>query len=390
VIADRDPIVARALDLFMPELDVDAGALLVAARADAAGTRAVRRRRQTVAAVAFAVFLLLAGGAIAAQQFDLLPFLHSNDRNTARFTVSPSGTYQGAVPEALSCVSAKAGTFVCNVAGTMAPGNRTYQLGMRVDEVPDLTRQGMLDSLDKAEAGGADPDQIARVRNDLDKVGDDFIRALAVLSRIETVAGGGGSTSPSGTERVPPRGVPSWTACREVTLTTYGCRPLAALTGVASGTPLYFLQPSSDWRTIKAPRTQQSDFMILLERVLGRKPNADERRFFIDFATVAVGTGSSSSGPTQTQTVGTPGPKAAAMLAPQSLGVPTRIVSATGQPLPRRLPRGLRQSGTSLYRVAFDTLRADGVDKVRRHTIYVYVTRSAKLRVWSVALVASK
>jgi hypothetical protein len=40
--------------------------------------------------------------------------------------------------------------------------------------------------------------------------------------------------------------------------------------------------------------------------------------------------------------------------------------------------------------VVFDTLRADGVDRVGRDTIYVYVTRSDKLRVWSVALVASK
>jgi hypothetical protein len=390
VIADRDPIVARALDLYLPELDANAGALFVAARADAAGMRVVRRRRQTIAALAFAAFLLLAGAAVAAQQFDLLPFLHTNDRNTARFAVSPSDTYQGAAPQALSCANAKVGTFVCNVTGTMAPGNRTYQLGMRVDEVPSLTRQGMLDSLDKAQAGGADPNQIARVRDDLDKVGDDFIRALAVLSRIETVAGGDGSTSSSGAERVPPRGVPAWTACREVTLTTYSCRPLAALTGVASGTPLYFLQPSSDWRTVKAPRTQQSDFMILLERVLGRKPNADETRFFIDFATVTVGTASSSSGPTQTQTVGTPGPRAAALLAPQSLGVPTRIVSATGLPLRQHPPGALRRTGTRLYRVVFDTLRADGVDRVGCHTIYVYVTRSDELHVWSVALVASK
>jgi hypothetical protein len=40
--------------------------------------------------------------------------------------------------------------------------------------------------------------------------------------------------------------------------------------------------------------------------------------------------------------------------------------------------------------VTFDLLRTDGVDQPGRHTIYVYVTRSAKLRVWSVALVTSK
>ena len=255
--------------------------------------------------------------------------------------------------------------------------------------MPDLTRQSLLDALNKAQ--GADPAEVARARSDLDAVGDDFIRALAVASRMETVAGGGGSTGSSGTERVPPPGVPSWTACRELTLTTYRCRPLAALTGVASGTPLYYLQPSKDWRTVQAPPTQQSDFGVVFERMLGRKPSAAETRFFIDFATIGSASGS-SSGPTNGKgtPIGLSSPRATALLAPRSLGVGTRVVSATAQPLPRRLPSGLARSGTRLYRVVFDVLRGSGLDKPGRRTIYVYVAGGPVPGVWRVAWVATK
>jgi len=391
VIADKDPFVGRALDLFLPELEVDPTVLLAAARADAAGLRAARRRRQTVLAVAFATLLLLAGAAVAAQKLDLLPFLHTNDRNAARFSINPSRRYRGAAPLALTCATARNGRFVCNVSGPLASGKRQYALGMRTDKVPLLSRQSMLAALTRAQAQGADPAQVARVRSDLDAVDDDFIRALAVVARIETVSGGG-PNSPSGTERVPPAGVPAWAACRELTLTTYRCRPLAALTGVASGTPLYFLQPSADWRRVKGPQPDRFQFDRLLERVLGRKPNAAETRFFIDFATVAVGSG---GGPTKT-VQGTPiavsDAQGAARLAAQSLGVRTRVVSVTVRPLPhRRLPGGLRRSSNvRLYRVVLDLLRANGIDKPGRNTIYVYVTRSAKLGVWRVAWLSQK
>lgn len=390
--AYRDPIVGRALDLFVPELDTDAGALFAAASADAAGMRTVRRRRQTIAALAFAVFLLLAGAAVAAQQFDLLPFLHTNDRNTARFSVNPSGTYHGAAPLALACPAAHQGAFTCNVTGGLPPGKRLYERGLSTDKVLLLTRQSLLDELDKAQALGADPAEIARVRSDLDVVGDDFIRALAIVARIETVGSGSRSAGPSGIERVPPRGVPSWTACRELTLTTYSCRPLAARTGVATGTPLYFLQPSKDWRTVQAPPPQQSNFDVLLERVLGRKPNAAETRFLVDFLTVAATTGS-SSGPKQgqTTTVGRPSARATALLAPRSLGVRTRNVSARALPLPEHLPGGLTRAGDlRLYSVVFDLLRAHGASKAGLHTLFVYVDRAKAPGVWRIVWISTK
>jgi hypothetical protein len=383
VTAGKDPMIGRALDLLVPEFDDAPDGLLFAAQTGATRLRAVRRRRQTVAVVAFAALLLFAGAAVAAKKYDLLPFLHTSDRNSARFSVSPSRTYHGAAALALTCPGANGrGGFVCHVSSPLAGDTRNYELGMRTDKVPLLTRQSMLASLEHAQ--GVDPAQVAKVRSDLAGVGDDFIRALAILARIDTVSGGSGSSGPTGTERVPPRGVPAWAACHEVTLATFRCRPLAALRGVASGTPLYRLQPSRDWRRVKAPDSQPSDFGLVLERLLGRKPTAAETRFFIDFATVAANAVGGPTGPTGgTRIIGVSNAHGAALLAARSLGVRTRNVSALAQPLPHKLPGGLTRVGTRLYRVAFD-LRAE------RRTLYVYVNRSARLHVWRVVWVATK
>ena len=390
MIAGKDPLVGRALDVLVPDFDVTPDELLLAAHADATRVRGVRRRRQTVAALAFATLLLFAGAAVAAKQYDLLPFLHTNDRNSARFSVNPGHTYHGAAPLALTCPGAGEELFVCHVSSPLAGGTRIYELGMRTDSVPLLTRASMLASLDHVE--GVDPAQVARVRDDLGRVGDDLIRALAVVARIETVSAGQ-SSGPSGTERVPPRGVPVWVACRELTLATFRCHPLAALVGVANGTPLYSLQQSPDWRRVQAPPQQQHDLGRELERVLGRKPNADETRFLVDFLTVAASAGG-SSGPTTSggTPIGKSDARSTALLAPQGLGVRTHVVSAAAQSLPHRpLPGGLIRSATRLYRVTFDLLRADGVDRAGRHTLYVYVNRSAKLGgVWRVVWVATK
>lgn len=387
MIADRDPFVAQALDLLVPDLDFAPDTLLAGAHARAASLRGARRRRWTVIAVAFAVLLLFAGGAIAADKAGLLSFLHTNDKNSARFTVNPHGTYHGTAPLALACPRADNGRFVCNVTGVMATGNRQYQLGMRVDKVPSLTRAGLNASLDKAAASGADPAQVAKSRSDLAAIGDDFLRALAVLSRFETVSSSSGPNS-AGTERVPPRGVPAWAACREITLTTSSCRPLAALVGVKSGTPLYYLQRSPDWRTIKAPPQQQSDFTAQLERLLGRKLDADEIRFFVDLATIgsASSSGSGGSGLTRGAVTATSDPHGTALIAPQNLGVRARNISAVAQPLPHgRLPGGLTYSAkTRLYRVTFDIVgRA-------RQAIYVYVSHHRKLGVWEIAWLSTK
>jgi hypothetical protein len=390
VIAGKDPMVGQALDLLVPDFAVDPDQLLPAAYAGAATVRATRRRRRTVAVVAVAALLLFAGAAIAADKAGLLPFLHTNDRNSARFSISRTRAYHGAAPLALACPSARTGSFTCHVSGVMAPGNRNYERGESTDSQPPLTWQSMLDSLDKEQAAGADPAQIARVRADLANVGDDFIRALAVLTEVETVSSGSGSSRPSGTERVPPRGVPAWAACREVNLATFRCGPLAGRRSVASGTPLYFLQPSRDWRRVESPPPDESDFGLELERVLGRKVTPAETRFFIDLATVASTSSSSSGTAGPGAEVAVPTPEGAAQLAPQSLGVTTGLVSATAEPLPHRLRDGLRRGATRLYRVVFYLAHSDGPDAAGNHTIYVYVTYRRKLGVWDVAWVGAK
>jgi hypothetical protein len=96
------------------------------------------------------------------------------------------------------------------------------------------------------------------------------------------------------------------------------------------------------------------------------------------------------SGTTQGTPIAVGDSRDTAKLAPESLGIRTRIVSATAQPLPRRLPEGLRPGATRLYRVVFDLLRSDGRDAAGRHTIYVYVTHRRKLGVWDVAWVDTK
>jgi hypothetical protein len=393
VIADRDPFVAQALDLLVPDLDFDPDTLLSGAHARAASLTASRRRRLTVAVLVFAALLLFSGAAIAADKAGLLPFLHTNDKNSARFSVSPAGTYRGAAPLALACPGAGKHTFVCNVTGAMTQGNRNYQLDMRVDKVPSLTRQGLTASLDKAAASGADPAQIARVRSDLAAVGDDFIRALGVLTRIETVSSSSGPSA-DGTERVPPRGVPAWAACREVTLTTFRCRALARLVGVKSGTPLYTLQPSKDWRRVQAPPSEQSDIGVLMERLLGRKPTAAETRFFADFVAVMSTTGGHAVGPTSGHgtLIASSNPRTTAKLAPRSLGVPVRNVTAVARPLPHgRLPGGIaRSANPRLYLVTFDLVHSDGVDKAGRRMLYVYLTRRGRLGVWTVVRAAAK
>jgi hypothetical protein len=178
-----------------------------------------------------------------------------------------------------------------------------------------------------------------------------------------------------------------------VTLATFRCRPLAGQRGVATGTPLYYLQPGRDWRRVKAPPPDRSDFGLELERILGRKVTPDETRFFIDAATIGSTATGSSSGPTTTQgaEIAVDSPEGAAQLAPQSFGVKTGYVRpAVALPLPRHLPDGLRPGATRLYRVVFYLPHSDGRDAAGRHTIYVYVTHRGKLGVWDVAWVGTK
>jgi hypothetical protein len=299
VIADRDPLVARALEALVPPPDGDPEELLVHARAAAVRLRAARRRRRVIAAAAFAVLVLLAGAAVAADRLDLLPFLHSGDRNVASYSIDRSRVYRGAAPAALDCPQADATEFLC-IPATKA-GARTYEFASRVPAQPELTRSGMLTQLATAERSGVSPALVRRIRADLGHVSDEFIRALNTLTSIESVSTGTSAPAP-GLELVPPAGVPAWVDCRQVAAEAFRCRDLAASANVAVDTPIYRLQPSKDWHTVRRPGSQPNDFGRLVEAVLRRPPTAAETRFLVDFLTVAV----RASGSTGTRTVPKP------------------------------------------------------------------------------------
>jgi hypothetical protein len=153
VIADRDPIVAQALEALVPRSDGDLEVLLVHARAEAGRLRAARRRR-VIAAAAFAVLALLAGAAIAADRLDLLPFLRTNDRNVATYSIDRSRIYRGASPSVLVCPHVGVTEFRCTTAPPAQAGRRTYDLATHVPAQPELTRRGMLTRLAAAERSG--------------------------------------------------------------------------------------------------------------------------------------------------------------------------------------------------------------------------------------------
>jgi len=395
---EKDPMVGQALDLLVPELDVDQDELLLAAHAGATRVRAARRRQRTVMALASAVLLLFASAALAARQFNLPPFLRTSDPNAARFSISPSRGYHGTAPGALTCTDAGERPFVCDVTASVTAAERSYGFAMRTPKTPPVTRQIMEAALTRAQRNGADPALIARFRAELAGIRDNFIRVLAVTTRLETVSSGGGSAGSPGTERVPPPGVPAWVACRELTSASFQCRPLAALIDVPVGTPLYFLEPGGDSHTVSAPTSQPFDVGRLFQQLLGRRPTAAEWSFFVLFANAANGNPSSSSCSSSGSSkpagaLAVPSPRDAALLAPKNLGAPTRAVSATAMPLPAgRLPVGLaRSDGTRLYRVVFDRVSADCANTIGHpQTLYAYITPVKRLNEWQVARISTK
>ena len=293
MIVDKDPVVARALELLVPAQDGNPGELLSRAHADAARRRTARRRRW-VAGLVFAALALLTGAAIAASKLDLLPFLQTNDRNTARFSVDQTRAYRGGSPTTLSCASAGTGTFGCTPTSA-APGLRTYLLVTHAATSPELTRAGMLARLAAAEQRGVSRAGVQRVRADLSGVSDAFIQSLNVIVSIETIAADQPVPGHPGQELVPPAHVPTWVVCALQRARTFGCRSLAAAASVPVGTPIYRLQPSKDWRTVTRPRGQPLEINRLLAAVLGRRPTEPETRLFLDLLQ-AVSTGGASAG----------------------------------------------------------------------------------------------
>jgi hypothetical protein len=281
MIVDKDPVVARALELLVPPQSGGAEELLARARADAARRHSARRRRRWVAGLAFAALALLTGAAIAASKLNLLPFLQSHDRNTARFSVDQGRTYRGGSPNTLTCASTGTGEFACTRTAA-TPRIRTYLLVTHAAASPELTRAGMLARLAAADKRGASRALVQRVRADLAGVSDDFIRSLNLIVSIETIAADQSVPGHPGLELVPPAHVPTWVVCAPRSARTFGCRNLAAIASVPVGTPIYRLRPSKDWHTVARPQGQPFEIDRLLDAVLGRQPTEPEIRLLLD------------------------------------------------------------------------------------------------------------
>jgi hypothetical protein len=281
MIVDKDPVVARALELVVPPQQGDADELLSLARADAARRLAARRRRRLVGALVVAALALLTSAAIAASKLDLIPFLQTNDRNTARFSVDQTRTYRGGSPTALRCLGAGTGPFTCT-ATSASPRRRAYLLVTHAATSPELTRAGMRASLDAAERRGVPHALVRRTRADLAGVSDTFIGSLNLIVSIETIAADQPMPGHPDQELVPPAHVPTWVVCAPQRASTFVCRNLAASASVPVGTPIYRLRPSNDWHAVARPRGQPLEIDRLFDAVLGRRPTKAETRLFLD------------------------------------------------------------------------------------------------------------
>jgi len=188
-----DPRVATVLDRLVPELDSNPEAMLRAASARArvlTAAHAQRRRRILIVSVAV-LALIVGGGALAASQFDVLPWLSHDNPSEATFSIDRTRHYDGPAPDVLVCPGAGSGDFTCS-EGTLPPrGARTYLFAERVEDVPQVTRTFMLLTLARDERRGRlSADEAARVRRDVDAVDDSFFRAISLFASVRTNGGG--------------------------------------------------------------------------------------------------------------------------------------------------------------------------------------------------------
>jgi hypothetical protein len=298
--SDRDPLIAQALDRLVAGLPSDPDEAIRRARATA-GTlqqrRAARLRRSAL--LAFAALVLVAGAAFAASQFDALPWLDRSDRSSATFSVDSSRSYRGPAPKLLLCRRAGAGSFSCSLGTFPSSSRRIYSLAERVETQPQVSRESYLRAVATAEQKRqVDAATAARVRRDIDGAGDDFFAALATLAPVETVGAGEGVPGRPGFELVPPIGVPMWIAC-EAFGAGFRCHDLASSRDVAVGTPLYFLQASSDWVVVRQQSQAPIDVRALFHAALGRELRPAEARLLVDLITL----GTSESGATRARPV---------------------------------------------------------------------------------------
>jgi hypothetical protein len=288
-----DPRVATVLDRLVPELDSNPEAMLRAASARArvlTAAHAQRRRRILIVSVAV-LALIVGGGALAASQFDVLPWLSHDNPSEATFSIDRTRHYDGPAPDVLVCPGAGSGDFTCS-EGTLPPrGARTYLFAERVEDVPQVTRTFMLLTLARDERRGRlSADEAARVRRDVDAVDDSFFRAISLFASVRTNGGGEQAPGRPGFELVPPAGVPEWISCRSLE-GAFTCRPIARSRDVPVGAPAYMLERSDEWTAQPREASTPPDVRALFHAVLGRDLEPAEIRLFIDLLTVGEAEG---------------------------------------------------------------------------------------------------
>jgi hypothetical protein len=247
--------------------------------------RGLPARGWRLAIVAAATLLLLAGGALAANQFGLFDWLSSSNPGEARFSIDGSKTVAWPAPERIACDEAGGGEFSCAAGGS---GRRVYESYGRVEKEFEVTRERVLAGLAEPERNGiVSHEEADEIRALVVAVGDDFFEKMNVLSSLSSVA------SPRqvrpGVYRVPPQGVPQIVTCRPDG-SVYSCRDLAASTDVPVGAPIYGLRESTDWvETTQAP--QGANFAALVESVFGRPLTQAEVQLLRVFTTPRAGEG---------------------------------------------------------------------------------------------------
>jgi hypothetical protein len=126
-------------------------------------------------------------------------------------------------------------------------------------------------------------------------VSDEFIRSLNAIVSVVTIATDQLVPGHPTLELTPPASVPTWVACAQHSAQTFDCRNLAASTNVPAGTPIYHLQPSTDWHVVTRPRGQPLDIGRLVNAVLGRQPTQQETQLLLDIMQ-SVARGSANTG----------------------------------------------------------------------------------------------
>jgi quercetin dioxygenase-like cupin family protein len=200
----------------------------------------------------------------------------------------------------LNCPRAGKGTFDCSAGTLESSGRRSYQFADRVEAQPTLTRAYLLDQLAKAEQSHQiDHAAAERIQRNIADSGDDFFAALSGAITVSTIGGAEQAPGRPGFILVPPAGVPAWISC-VAHGSAFRCRNLASSSGVAVGTPIYFLPSSPDWVAVPGkPGMKTTNIERYFREALGRNLRPAEQRLLIVLLTAGSGSGQTGTSPPQ-------------------------------------------------------------------------------------------